>query len=130
MEEKIISKEELIKLINNKFPEAEIHDETELFTIEDFIFLKTSSANNFTLLGDMLVLRVFFPNNEYGASIIRRHGSYGAEKGLFELAVIEGYLEDWNLNFDNGIIDDVVGNLDSNELLNILDRIKNISEFL
>lgn len=50
--------------------------------------------------------------NGYGASIIRRRGSYGYEQGLWELAVINNIRGDsYELNYDTDITADVEGYL-------------------
>lgn len=69
-----------------------------------------------------------FPNG-YGASIIKRFGSYGYEKDLFELAVVsydgENYTES-HLCYSTVITDDVVGFLNNDEVLDYLKRIKEL----
>ena len=68
-----------------------------------------------------------FPNN-YGASVIKHVGSYGYEKDLFELAVLEYENGDdenhgW-LCYDTEITDDVIGYLSNEEVLELLNKIK------
>ena len=62
-----------------------------------------------------------FPNG-YGASVIRSPYSYGGEEGRFELAV----WKEGELNYDTPIRDDVVGWLEKEEALALLDRIENL----
>ena len=59
-----------------------------------------------------------FPNG-YGASVIQHKGSYGYQKGLWELAVL------WHgeLCYDSGITEDVMGHLNDPEVDNILGKI-------
>lgn len=66
-----------------------------------------------------------FPNG-YGASIIKHCESYGGEDDLFELAVIL-YDEngEWDLCYTTDITDDVIGYLNNNDVLELLERIKN-----
>jgi len=59
-----------------------------------------------------------FPNG-YGASVIKHKGSYGADKGLWELAV----LFNDELCYDTEITDDVIGHLNDPEVDNILRQI-------
>lgn len=61
---------------------------------------------------------VDFPNG-YGASIIRGAGSYGGDKGLWELAVTKN----GNLCYDTEITDDVLGCLEEDEVLETMEKI-------
>lgn len=65
--------------------------------------------------------------NGYGASVIKHFGSYGFEKDLFELAVLY-FDEDGNshLSYNTPITDDVIGWLNNDEVLELLDKIKNL----
>jgi hypothetical protein len=67
--------------------------------------------------------KISFKGTPYGASIIKRVGSYGMENDDWELAVTyEG-----NLCFDSPITDDVLGWIDEEELLGILAQIRNLN---
>ena len=59
-----------------------------------------------------------FPNG-YGASVIQHKGSYGYQKGLWEVAVL------WHgeICYDSGITEDVMGHLNDPEVDNILGKI-------
>ena len=59
-----------------------------------------------------------FPNG-YGASVIKHKGSYGYDKGLWELAV----LHEGELCYDTEITGDVIGHLNDPEVDNILGQI-------
>jgi len=59
-----------------------------------------------------------FPNG-YGASVIKHRGSYGYQKGLWEVAV----LFHGELCYDTEITDDVLGHLNDPEVDNILGKI-------
>ena len=62
-----------------------------------------------------------FPNG-YGASVIQHKGSYGYQKGLWELAVLfEG-----ELCYGTEITDDVMGHLNDPEVDNILGKISRL----
>jgi len=69
--------------------------------------------------------------NGYGLSVIRKYGSYGFEKGKFEIGVIESgdrlKIEDTILTYDTPITDDVIGHLESEEVKEIGERVKHIS---
>lgn len=64
--------------------------------------------------------------NGYGASVVRHRYSYGSEDGLWELAVLKLVDGDWPLTYDTDITDDVIGNLDPEEVDELLIRIKNL----
>lgn len=67
--------------------------------------------------------RYFFPNG-WGASIIRHRFSYGGRRGDFEMAVLKGNIDDWDLDFDNPVCNgDVIGHLDFFEVANALSLI-------
>jgi len=61
----------------------------------------------------------FYPNG-YGASIVKHSFSYGHEDGLWELAVIKGTEEDWNICYDTHITSDVLGYLSESDVEDIL----------
>lgn len=63
---------------------------------------------------------VYTYENGYGASVVKHEYSYGGKKGLWELAV----QKDGELTYDTHITDDVIGHLEWNEVLNILEDIK------
>jgi hypothetical protein len=66
-----------------------------------------------------------FPNG-YGASVVRFSimgglaGSYGADRGLWELAVLD---DDENLTYETPITDDVLGYLSDSDVVETLDKI-------
>jgi len=69
-----------------------------------------------------LYLKLPFANG-YVASVVRHDFSYGGKEGLFEVAVM-----DKNLNFiyDTPITDDVVGHLNPDRLVKVLQDISNL----
>lgn len=69
---------------------------------------------------------VFKFDNNYGASIVKRPGSYGFNKDLWELAVIWFDGDEWHLTYDTEITDDVIGHLTDEEINEILHKIKNL----
>ena len=70
---------------------------------------------------------IFFPNG-YGASIVKFYGSYGFEKGLWEMAVLKGsYEKDWTLTYDTSITNDVLGYLSEEEVEKYLDEVQRLS---
>ena len=68
---------------------------------------------------------VFFENN-YGASIIKHKFSYGNDEGLFEIAVLKGTMESWDITYDTPITDDVLGHQTSEDIKNVLEEISNL----
>ena len=67
--------------------------------------------------------------NRYGASVIKHNGSYGHGRDLWELAVIKFNSDsgdDWDLNYDTPITDDVEGWLTDEDVRNLLQRIKEL----
>ena len=67
--------------------------------------------------------KVYKFDNGYGASVVCNFGTYGSDKGLFEVAVLKG--ED--ICYDTDITNDVVGWCDFDKVAEILERVKNLS---
>lgn len=64
--------------------------------------------------------RIDFPN-EFGASVVRHNYSYGGPDGLYEL----GVTKNGELHYDNPVAEgDVIGNLNEEEITEILERIQ------
>lgn len=78
---------------------------------------------NFIDCGDGVQALVFFDNG-YGASIIKTKGSYGGKAGLYEIAVISGDTQDWDINYDTEVTSDVLGYLNESEVEDTLAKIK------
>jgi hypothetical protein len=72
---------------------------------------------------DGLLKRYMF-NNGYGASVVSHSYSYGGNRGLFELAVLD---KDGELTYDTPITDDVIGHLTQEDVDVLLGKIKNLS---
>ena len=65
--------------------------------------------------------------NGYGASVVKHGFSYGNERDLWELAVLKyGTGDNYGLDYETEITDDVVGWLADEEVREILGRIKNL----
>lgn len=75
-----------------------------------------------TRINDGVQHKVFFPNG-YGASIVKHSFSYGGRKGLWELAVIKGTAESWDICYDTDITSDVLGYLSEEEVNSTLENI-------
>jgi hypothetical protein len=106
--------EEINDLLNSFYPEVE---EAEL---EMTCLIRKNNMSNFkefknrSTNGGIQYL-AFFPNG-YGVSIVQHSFSYGNEKGLWEMAVIKGDDEDWDIIYDTPITNDVLGHLSENEV--------------
>lgn len=68
---------------------------------------------------------VFFSNG-YGASVVRHRFSYGGDRGLFEIAVLAGNADNWNITYDTHITDDVLGYLNDDDVKNTLQQIREL----
>lgn len=78
--------------------------------------------------------RLYFFDNNYGASVVSHRYSYGGQDGLWELAVLKydgvGDRSDyanWQLCYTTPITDDVVGCLNEYEVQNLLHQIKELA---
>lgn len=70
---------------------------------------------------------VFKFKNNYGASVVKRPGSYGFDKDLWELAVIYWDNDDeWFITYDTCITSDVIGYLTNAEVDELLVRISKL----
>lgn len=76
-------------------------------------------------LSEGVQIIVFFENN-YGASIVKHRFSYGNDEGLFEIAVLTGNMESWNITYDTPITSDVLGYQTSEDINNVLEEISNL----
>lgn len=65
--------------------------------------------------------------NGYGASVVSHPYSYGGDRGLFELAVIQWADTEWDLCYKTDITDDVLGYLNRNDVHKLLDRIEKLN---
>lgn len=72
---------------------------------------------------DGIATRHFFPNG-YGVSVVRFPGSYGYEQGLYEVAVIKGIDDDFELCYDTPVTDDVMGHCDEVDVENIMKEVQ------
>jgi hypothetical protein len=67
----------------------------------------------------------FFPNG-YGVSVVKFPGSYGYSMGLYEVAILKGVAEDWNICYDTAITDDVLGRQSEEEVEVLLYETENL----
>jgi hypothetical protein len=68
---------------------------------------------------------VFF-NNGFGASVVKSDFSYGGKGGLYELAVIMGDEDVWEITYESGITIDVLGYLTEEDVERYLKQIEQI----
>ena len=68
-----------------------------------------------------------FPNG-YGASLIKTRYSYGGDKGLYEMAVIQFDVDgkEFAISYETPITDDVLGYLNEEEVIGTLQKIKEL----
>tara|TARA_B100001248_G_scaffold259400_1_gene245362 strand:- start:255 stop:509 length:255 start_codon:yes stop_codon:yes gene_type:complete len=62
-------------------------------------------------------------NNGFGASVVKHSGSYGNDRGLYEIAVLDS---DGDLCYSTPITDDVIGYANEDKVLDTLHRIKSL----
>jgi hypothetical protein len=69
-----------------------------------------------------VVARITFDNG-YGASVVKHQYSYGGDKGLYELAVLD---KDGELTYDTPITDDVIGYLREIDVTDVMEKIQKL----
>jgi hypothetical protein len=75
---------------------------------------------------DGIAARHFFPNG-YGVSVVQFPGSYGYEKGLYEVAILKGLEEDWEICYDTPITDDIIiGYQSMEDIDNLLSQVESL----
>lgn len=73
-------------------------------------------------MGMGIQARIQFDNG-FGASIVKGPYTYGGDKGLYELAVLDN---NGDLTYDTPITEDVLGHLTEDDVTNILSQIQNL----
>lgn len=66
---------------------------------------------------------VQFFSNGYGVSVVRFPGSYGFEDNLYEIAVIQGDAEHWEICYDTAVADDILGHRDERDVEIIMEEV-------
>ena len=69
--------------------------------------------------------RCFFPNG-YGISVVRFPGSYGFENDLYEVAILKGTPDSYELCYNTPITEDVLGHRDEIDINNILEEVQTL----
>ena len=77
-----------------------------------------------------IAARHFYPNG-YGVSVVQfispyGGSSYGAEEGLYEVAILKGLEEDWEICYDTPITDDVIGYQSVEDIDNLLSQVESL----
>jgi hypothetical protein len=72
------------------------------------------------------VQAIQFFDNGYGVSVVKFYGSYGYEQGLYELAVLKGVDEDYQICYDTPITDDVLGYQTPEEIEQLLEKVESL----
>ena len=72
-----------------------------------------------------------FFDNGYGVSVVQftspsGSGSYGAEQGLYEVAILKGLEENWEICYDTPITDDVIGYQSVEDIDNLLSQVESL----
>jgi hypothetical protein len=76
-------------------------------------------------IGDGVHATHFFENG-YGVSVVSFPGSYGWEENLYEVAVIKGNKDDYELCYDTPVTDDVLGHRDEQDVENIMEEVASL----
>jgi len=65
-----------------------------------------------------------FFENGYGVSVVRFPGSYGFEEDLYEVAILHGTEDKWEITYDTPITNDVLGHRDEQDINIILEEVQ------
>jgi hypothetical protein len=77
------------------------------------------------------VAEIYFFHNGRGASVVRHNHSYGGEFGLWELAVLKGSTETWDIDYTTEITSDVLGHLSDegvSHVLSLIEALENVDQ--
>jgi hypothetical protein len=67
-----------------------------------------------------------FFDNGYGVSVVRFPGSYGFEQNLYEVAILQGTKDKYDITYDTPITDDVLGHRDEEDINIILQEVQEL----
>lgn len=94
---------------------------------EDIYEGKEEFDNSFKYFNNDSFSHRFKFDNDYGASVVKHFGSYGYEEDLFELAVLKYNKNgESHLCYDTEITNDVEGYLTNDDVLKLLNKIKQL----
>ena len=71
---------------------------------------------------DGVISRITFDNG-YGASVVKHEHSYGGDKGLYELAVLDN---EGQICYDTTITNDVIGYLRPMDVTDVMEKIQQL----
>ncbi len=78
---------------------------------------------------------LMFFKNGYGVSVVRfelvggfGYGSYTSNESEWELAVLKGTKDDWDLTYDTPITEEVMGYLSEKEVTDVMIRIQQLKK--
>jgi hypothetical protein len=71
-------------------------------------------------MGIGIMSRIHFDNG-FGASVVKNSFSYGGDKGLYELAVLDS---DGELTYNTPVTDDVIGWLRPEDVTDVMEKIQ------
>lgn len=75
-------------------------------------------------------------DNGYGVSVVRfktmfgSYGSYTDNEDQWELAVIEGTADEFEINYSTSVTDDVIGRLSSEDVTELMHKVQKLSQQL
>ena len=92
---------------------------------EDLVFKETGL---FRLIDEKHYQAKVFFSNGYGASVIYGYGVYGSDEAPYELAVIKGNDEDFEIVYDTPITDEVVSYQTAEQITELLEKIEALPE--
>ena len=69
-----------------------------------------------------VISRIIFDNG-YGASVVKHEHSYGGDKGLYELAVLD---KNGDLCYSTPITNDVIGYLREQDVTEVMEKIQQL----
>lgn len=91
---------------------------------EDFLIAQSCVEKNNPLYDGLQYIFRF--ENDYGASVIKKEFSYGGRIDLFELAILKFDGVFYSTTYNTSMTSNVFGYLTNDEVLELLERIKNL----
>ena len=88
-------------------------------TFDDLVFVKHH------LESGGVRAQMFFENG-YGVSVIRGPFTYGGSEGLWEVAVLRGSEEDYEVYYDTPVTDDVLGHKTESEITEAMRQVQEL----
>ena len=67
-----------------------------------------------------------FFDNGYGVSVVKFPYSYGYEERLYEVAILKGVAEKWEICYDTVITNDVIGYQSVEDIDNLLSQVESL----